>query len=680
MVAFDIAPLLSSIDPDEDYITWVTVGMALKHEGYPLSVWEEWSKNGSKYHEGECAKKWDSFKETAGTIVTGATITQLAKDRGWEPKSRSIGDGYSLDLTTIPDTPIIDPGYVDDEAFLEPPLEKWNPVDDLLEYLNAVFKDSDHVGISTKSFQDEDGKWKPIEYGDVKRTAAEIKRDLKEYRDISLAVSTVQNKEAGAWIRFNPLDGNGAGNSNVTAYRYALVESDKLPPGRQLSLIRALKLPAAAIVYSGAKSIHAIVHIDADTMKEYRERVETLYTLCRKNGLDVDTQNKNPSRFSRLPGVMRGDKKQFLISTNEGFSTYGEWLEWMQAQADDLPDFEELETLAQNPPPLSPEIIAGVLRAGHKMLISGPSKAGKSFLLIQLAIAMAEGAAWLGHACRRGRVLYINLEIDRASCTRRFLDVYQKLGISMTGHVTIWNLRGEALPMDKLAPKLIRRAESGHYAAIIVDPIYKVITGDENSASDMAKFCNLFDQVAKKTGAAIIIAHHHSKGAQGLKKAIDRASGSGVFGRDPDALIDLVPLTVQEESQAGLNGANAYRVSATLREFQEPPPVNVWFEYPLHRIDKEGFLDMAAEEGTLEAGRIKSAITRSHQAVNRQEMIYRRVKNALAEGEKITVSDLAEEFECSKWTIWSSFKKIKENHGVSFSGAKKTGIITISDT
>ena len=34
--------------------------------------------------------------------------------------------------------------------------------------------------------------------------------------------------------------------------------------------------------------------------------------------------------------------------------------------------------------------------------------------------------------------------------------------------------------MDKLAPKLIRRAQKKGYAAVMIDPIYKVITGDEN--------------------------------------------------------------------------------------------------------------------------------------------------------------------------------------------------------
>lgn len=41
--------------------------------------------------------------------------------------------------------------------------------------------------------------------------------------------------------------------------------------------------------------------------------------------------------------------------------------------------------------------------------------------------------------------------------------------------------------MDRLAPKLIRRAQK-RYIAVVIDPIYKVITGDENSADQMAHF------------------------------------------------------------------------------------------------------------------------------------------------------------------------------------------------
>ena len=41
---------------------WVRVGMALKAEGYDVSVWDEWSSHDTaRYHKGECARRWDSF-------------------------------------------------------------------------------------------------------------------------------------------------------------------------------------------------------------------------------------------------------------------------------------------------------------------------------------------------------------------------------------------------------------------------------------------------------------------------------------------------------------------------------------------------------------------------------------------------------------------------------------------
>ena len=54
--------------------------------------------------------------------------------------------------------------------------------------------------------------------------------------------------------------------------------------------------------------------------------------------------------------------------------------------------------------------------------------------------------------------------------------------------------------MDKLAPMLIRRAAKKNYIAVIIDPIYKVITGDENSADQMANFCNQFDRSVHRAG------------------------------------------------------------------------------------------------------------------------------------------------------------------------------------
>lgn len=642
--------IIEYINPAElDYQSWVNVGMALKHEGYSVNDWDAWSKQDyGRYHAGECEKKWNTFRGTSSP-VTGGTIVQMAMERGWEPQR-----GHELDWDALirnDSTRVVDSSWVEEKEVQEP--EDWNPVKELVTYLETLFGTDERVGYVTRSWSKPDDDRKYPDKGSWDRTARQLIQKLLKCKGDVGAVLGDYDPEAGAWIRFNPLDGKGCKNENVTEYRYALVESDNTSIEKQNALIRELELPVACLVHSGGKSLHAIVRIEAANYEEYRKRVDYLYKTCQKNGIDVDTQNKNPSRLSRMPGVMRNGKKQFLVATNIGKGSWEEWYEWVETINDDLPEPEGLEDVWENLPELSPCLIENVLRKGHKMLIAGPSKAGKSFLQIELCIAIAEGKKWLQWKCAQGRILYVNLELDRASCLHRFKDVYNAMGIQPENlqNIDIWNLRGKSVPMDKLAPKLIRRAAKKDYIAIIIDPIYKVITGDENSADQMANFCNQFDLVCTELGCAVIYCHHHSKGSQGSKKSMDRASGSGVFARDPDALLDLIELETtealikQEENKAvcsacrqymdvhfqwqddlsqddlcsqvqmltyckehldkwqiqalqkqidkalqKVKNLTAWRIEGTLREFPKFEPVNLWFDYPAHRLDEVGSL------------------------------------------------------------------------------------------
>lgn len=651
----DVRNLLTYIDPATcSYEEWTQVGMALKEEGFSVSVWDEWSRQDYKrYHDRECVHKWNTFQGSA-MPVTGGTIFQMAIDRGYRPDR-----GHELDW----DSPIDQDGIVVDQNWLEGRAvhepKDWHPARQLITYLETLFEPGEIVGFVTKSWKTEKGKYVPKDKGVYTKTAGELIEELSRHGDEIDNVVGTYDPEGGAWIRFNPLDGKGVRNENVTELRYALVESDSMDIEQQNATLRELELPIAALVFSGAKSLHAIVRIDANSYPEYKKRVDYLYSICEKNGMTIDTQNRNPSRLSRMPGCMRGGKEQYIVDTNIGKSSWEEWYDWIESVNDNLPDIESLEEQWDNIPDLAPPLIEGVLRQGHKMLISGPSKAGKSFALIELCIAIAEGKKWLQWQCARGRVLYINLELDRASCLHRFRDVYQTLGIQPEGlrNITIWNLRGKSIPMDKLAPKLIRRAEKQQYTAIIIDPIYKIITGDENSADQMAKFCNQFDLVCASLGCAVIYCHHHSKGSQGQKKAIDRASGSGVFARDPDAVLDLIelettpelmeqqenksvcracttyldahmlwdridvdedtklnsrhfldycenallkddvakwhwqPLSRQvEEARERARAMTAWRIEGTLREFARFEPINIWFRYPAHYLDESDAL------------------------------------------------------------------------------------------
>src|SRR5699024_9918347 len=148
-IKLDLIKLLDYIDPSMlDYQEWTQVGMALKHEGYTASDWDMWSKrDGQRYRPGECFKKWNSF-ESSG--ITGATITQLAKDNGWTPKGNK--PDYELDWDDEVgggdnDYVIIDKNWIEGMEIQEP--NEWDPVRELTTYLSLLFESTENVGYVT---------------------------------------------------------------------------------------------------------------------------------------------------------------------------------------------------------------------------------------------------------------------------------------------------------------------------------------------------------------------------------------------------------------------------------------------------------------------------------------------------------------------------------------------------
>lgn len=717
---YNLSEVIDQIDPSRlDYQEWVSVGMALKDAGLPCREWDEWSRRDPKrYRAGECEKKWAGFSGAA-TPITAGTIVMLARDQGWRPEPLSYEIDWDGTIGSRDSLVVVDPAWVEGRE-ISPP-DNWNPVAQLVTYLETLFEASENVGYVTECWEKE-GRYLPTK-GAWDRTAGELIQQLQNCGGDIGSVIGDYKPEAGAWIRFNPLDGQGVKNENVTDFRYALVESDEMDIEQQNAIIRELELPVACLVHSGGKSVHAIVRIEAGSYEEYRKRVDYLYDVCKKNGLIIDKQNRNPSRLSRMPGVMRNANKQFLIDTNIGKDSWNEWHEWIESVNDDLPEPESLTSVWDDLPELSPPLIENVLRQGHKMLLAGPSKAGKSYALIELCCAIAEGRRWLTWPCARGRVLYVNLELDRASCLHRFKDVYKALGWAPEHlqNIDIWNLRGKSVPMDKLAPKLIRRAARKNYIAIVIDPIYKVITGDENSADQMAHFCNQFDRVCAELGAAVIYCHHHSKGSQGGKRSMDRASGSGVFARDPDALLDLIELDITDdllkqeinkavsaactaflgqhvpgwedevsqddlcseramlEACKGLLSAKQYqalmpaveaarrsakartawRIDGTLREFPKFSAVNVWFDYPVHHVDDVGSLKDVGADGEAPPWQKAKQQRKKTAALERAEM-NSSLENAIQScnfGEPPTVRILAEAMGVSDRTVRDRIQK-----------------------
>ena len=214
----DLDRILECISPDVSYDEWLKVGMALKHEGYDVGVWDSWSSGSSKYKPNDCIKKWDTFKES-GDIVTGGTLIQMAKDYGYRPEEdRALSWDDEIQEPTMLDRDyrLVDVGYVKPQTI--PPLPKhYDPVGELKEYLSEMFEPDEYVGYCDKLKETEDGKYVP-DKGLCKRTAGDLLARL-EKGGFEEACIRAESK-GGAFIRPNPLDGTGISDSNVTKHLY----------------------------------------------------------------------------------------------------------------------------------------------------------------------------------------------------------------------------------------------------------------------------------------------------------------------------------------------------------------------------------------------------------------------------------------------------------------------------
>jgi len=586
----DLIELLDYIDPAAlEYSEWLKVGMALKEEGYSVDDWDAWSRSDDRYEEGCCHERWNTFNRHD---LSGAFIVMKAKESGWSParqqklpKMIAGKDKWSATFSWEDD----DLEEPEKPAFSEP--ERWNPERDAVRYLEAMFEPGDYVGYTMRSSVNSKGKYVPVGNGTYYYNAGQLIDQLNEGMPIEKVFGSY-NKEAGAWIRINPLDGGGVEDANVAEFKYILVESDNMPVEDQIEVIKTIQLPVTALVYSGGKSVHALVRVDATSKFDYRQKFNFIKNVCKDAGMEIDDNNKNPSRLSRLPGCWRGEHKQFLIDTHLGMASFAEWKEWVSGINDGLPEIVNLKDVWDKMPPLKPELIEGILRQSHKMIVASTSKAGKTFILIELAVAIAEGMNWIGHRCKQGKVLYINMELDAASFFHRIQDIYKKLKLTSDNHIEnieIWNLRGVGKTLTELAPIIINRMKKRDYLAVMIDPLYKVMEGDENSNGDVARMVSGFDRIAEETGAAVIYAHHFAKGNSAAKSIIDRAAGAGTFARDPDAILTMTQIDWAPEIEAE-KGWTAWRVESTLREFKSIDPVDLFFDWPIHKVDYDGRL------------------------------------------------------------------------------------------
>ena len=245
---------------------------------------------------------------------------------------------------------------------------------------------------------------------------------------------------------------------------------------------------------------------------------------------------------------------------------------------------------ASDPSTLPPVLLEGILHKGCKMILSGSSKAGKTLGLMHLGLAAANGLPWMGHRINRQcKVVYLDFELKPRLAKERIKTIVSDKANEYfpTKNFMYCGLRGQKRSLEDLALHIqaIRDFEPD---MVIVDPFYKLGGDyDENDAGSVGLVLDEMEKFSERLDCAFVYAHHFSKGNKAETDHIDRASGSGVFARDPDAILTLTP---HEEDYHLV-------LEATLRNFPTPEKKVIEFAWPnfIYKPDLEPTLRKAGQ-------------------------------------------------------------------------------------
>ena len=193
---------------------------------------------------------------------------------------------------------------------------------------------------------------------------------------------------------------------------------------------------------------------------------------------------------------------------------------------------------------LPSEIISGVISLTEKLELAGGSKSFKTWSLIDMGLSVASGILWWGHQTFKHHVVYLNLELSAPFFEHRLQEVAKARSIAIPPSFHFIHLRGCKLSNPVRWEAFLKYLESFLHRFpnpfMISDPIYKMLGGkNENSAGDINAMMDQLEDLVQRTQGANAFGHHFTKGNQSDKEAIDRASGSGVFQRDPDTLVTM---------------------------------------------------------------------------------------------------------------------------------------------
>ena len=202
----------------------------------------------------------------------------------------------------------------------------------------------------------------------------------------------------------------------------------------------------------------------------------------------------------------------------------------------------------------TPHIVGrGLLPVQSKLILGGSAKVGKSFVVMNIGLAIAKGTPLFNAKYPNGtivfpvyqpnRVLYIEQEVGPQGLKRRLDSILQARPEWQFADFYIKS-KDTNLRMDSTDGILAMEAEIEQVqpTVLVLDPLSKLHLSDENSAQEMGKLMKTGDKWIEKYKLSIIYVHHTGLAAldpQSMRRGGARLRGSSSLFADTDTMIEV---------------------------------------------------------------------------------------------------------------------------------------------
>ena len=234
-------------------------------------------------------------------------------------------------------------------------------------------------------------------------------------------------------------------------------------------------------------------------------------------------------------------------------------LDDLENKIDGIPGTIDSDTILTNDWPEPKWAIPDYLPIGLSIL-AGPPKVGKSWLALQIALAIAAGGKAFEKPVTKGSIFYLALE-----------DPERRLKDRMNKQLWTLGLQADFLTVGKFfdsigdlrnggAEKLSAAIEKKGYRLVVIDTFSRSIQGDQNDVSEMTEWLSPLQELTHEKECALMILDHHRKTSGFGKDAVADILGSTAKAAMADTIWGLY-------REGGKSGAKLAIIGREVQEY-----------------------------------------------------------------------------------------------------------------